>query len=121
MAAALIACAALLGLCGCRRGAGTYDVSNVAVTGYRYLIDPSDEYAYVVGEIENRGSETVRALTVVASGLGRSGEKRGESRARIENLRPGERRRFALRLANRWRLVTVEVAVEPVPEEEQRP
>jgi hypothetical protein len=103
----------------CRRQLGTYDISALDVTRYRYLIDPKDPLVHVVAEVHNSGSEMVEAAVVVVSGIGRDGEIRGESRKRIENIAPGETRALAISLRNRARLATVEVNIEAVPQEER--
>ena len=104
-------------LCSCREHKGTYDVRHVVVRSYRYVIDPRDEDVHVVVEIENTGPEMVEEAMVVVEGIGRSGEHRGEQRVTVQRLAPGERRCVAMSFTNRARLATVEVRVEPVPEE----
>ncbi len=91
----------------------------MVVRGYRYVADPKDENVHVVVEVENTGSELVEEAVVVVEGIGRSGEHRGEQRVRVQRLGPGERRCIATSFTNRARLATVQVRVEPVPEEER--
>ena len=116
-AALVLAAAALAALGSCREEKGTYDVSRVQVRGYRYVVDPKDPHVHVVVEIENTGPQMVEEAVVVVEGIGRSGEQRGEQRIRVQRLAPGERRCIATSFTNRARLATVEVRVEPVPDE----
>ena len=117
MAALAAAAMAAVLVCSCREEKGTYDVRHVVVRSYRYVIDPRDEDVHVVVEIENAGPEMVEEAIVVVEGIGRSGEHRGEQRVTVQRLAPGERRCVATSFTNRARLATVEVRVEPVPEE----
>ncbi len=103
----------------CRRALGTYDVSALQVTRYRYVTNPSDPLVHVVAEVRNEGQQMIEEAVVVAVGIGRNGERRGESRVRIRRIGPGDRRTVATAFKNRGRIATVEVHVEPVPEEEQ--
>ncbi len=115
----LLALAAALLAGSCARHVGTYDVSALEISRYRYLIDPKDELVRVVVEVHNAGPETVAEAVVVITGIGRNGEKRGESRSAIKKVAPGERRPLNIAFKNRARLATVEVSIEPVPQEEQ--
>lgn len=108
----------LAGSCG--REIGTYDVSTLEVSRYRYLLDPDDQLVHVVAEVLNTGPDLVEGAVVVVAGIGRNGERRGESRTRVDRLAPGERRVFSTSLTNRARLATVDISVEPVPQEERK-
>jgi len=107
-------------LAGCGREVGTYDISTLDVTRYRYVISPDDKLVHVVGEVVNSGSEMVEGAVVVVAGIGRNGEKRGECRQLLERIAPGERRIFTADFKNRARLATVEISLEPVAEEERK-
>lgn len=112
-AAAVVACTS------CRRHIGTYDVSVLQITRYRYVIMPGDELVHVAAEVYNAGGEMVEAAVVTITGIGRNGEKRGESRVRVERLGAGEKRVVLASFKNRGRVATVEVGIEAVPEEER--
>jgi hypothetical protein len=104
---------------GCARPQFTYDVSSLSVLRYRYLVDPRDPLVHAVVEVHNAGPLTVERAVLVVTGIGRNGEKRGESRVVLERLRPGERRTITTQFSNRGRLATVEVGLEPAPEAER--
>jgi len=104
---------------GCARPQFTYDVSSLSVLRYRYLVDPRDPLVQAVVEVHNAGPLTVERAVLVVTGIGRNGEKRGESRVVLERLRPGERRTITTQFSNRGRLATVEVGLEPAPEAER--
>ncbi len=108
----------LVGSCGGE--IGTYDVSTLEVARYRYLLDPDDELVHVVVEVLNTGPDLVEGSVVVVAGIGRNGEKRGESRTRVDRLASGERRVCSTSFINRARLATVDISIEPVPQEERK-
>lgn len=119
---ALIAVAALAGVLaasGCGRPRTTHDISSLSIVRYRYLADPRDPLVHAVVEVRNAGPLTVEKALLVVTGIGRNGEKRGESRVVLERLRPGERRTVTAQFTNRGRLATVEVGLEPAPEAEK--
>lgn len=108
-----------LAAAGCARPQFTYDVSSLSVLRYRYLVDPRDPLVHAVVEVHNTGPLTVERAVLVVTGIGRNGEKRGESRVVLERLKPGERRTITTQFSNRARLATVEVGLEPAPEAER--
>ncbi|MBC7288582.1 MAG: hypothetical protein H5T86_11200 [Armatimonadetes bacterium] len=114
----LLAMAVLAGG-ACQERRATYDVSAIEVRAYRYVIDPKDPLVHAVVEVENTGAETVEKAVVVIKGIGRTGEQRGEQRVVVERLAAGERRCVATSFTNRAQLATIQVCVEPVPEEER--
>ncbi|MCX7599106.1 MAG: hypothetical protein N2512_09600 [Armatimonadetes bacterium] len=104
---------------GCARPQSTCDISSLCITRYRYLADPRDPQVHAVVEVKNTGPLTVERALLVVTGIGRNGEKRGESRVLLERLQPGERRTVTTQFTNRGRLATVEVGLEPAPEAER--
>lgn len=104
---------------GCGRPQTTHDISSVSVVRYRYVADPRDPLVHAVVEVKNAGPLTVERVLLVVTGIGRNGEKRGESRVVLERLRPGERRTVTTQFTNRGRLASVEVGLEPAPEAER--
>jgi hypothetical protein len=108
---------------GCGSSRSTYDVTGLEVTRYRYLVDPRNPTVHVMAEVRNNGHTTIREAMVVATGigrngerLGRNGEQRGEGRSKAKDIRPGETKQVTASFTNRARLAAIEVKVEPVPD-----
>jgi hypothetical protein len=116
LALALGVLSAVVVVAGCRGGGATYDVAALEVTRYRYLVDPRDPLVHTMAEVRNDGNKVVREAMVVVSGIGRNGERRGEGRTKVKEIKPGETRQVSAWFRNRARLAAVEVRLEPVPE-----
>jgi hypothetical protein len=91
-------------------------VTSLEVTRQRYLVDPRDPLVHVMAEVRNNGHATVREAMVVATGIGRNGDRRGEGRSKVKEIKPGETQQVTAWFRNRARLAAIEVKVEPVPE-----
>ncbi len=91
-------------------------MTGLEVTRHRYLVDPRDPLVHVMAEVRNHGRSTVREAMVVATGIGRNGERRGEGRNTVKDIKPGETKQVSAWFRNRARLAAIEVKVEPVPE-----
>jgi hypothetical protein len=89
-----------LGLClaallaGCRHPAAV--TPNLEFTRYRVNLDDKHAVARVVGEIVNRGAQTVPEIEVYAVLIGPGGSERGQNMVPLRDLAPGEARSFAL-------------------------
>ena len=107
-ALALLLLSALCLTGGCRRPPEA--APNLEITRQRWNHDEQAGMVRVVGEIANRGQTTVRAVEVKVSLRGTSGETRGENLSEVmRNLRPGEKRQFALDLRSHGGLSKVEL------------
>jgi hypothetical protein len=116
LAALLLATGLALGLGpGCRE-ASSPPAPRLEVTRQRWNVDEKAGIVRVVGEMVNLGQATVPEVEVKAVLLGTSGEARGENTTPLlRNLRPGEKRQFAVNVRSHGGVARVELRPQ-VPE-----
>lgn len=88
---------------------------DLEITRWRYNLDEKHEVVRVVGEIVNHSEAPVPEVEIYATLLSSAGSKRGVNMQVVHNLRPAEKRTFALNVTSRGRTSRVELHYE-IPE-----
>ena len=107
----LLGLSSLLSLAGCRGGAGRGDLKDLFVSNRRYNIDEQKGIVRVYGRLENTGQGHFKEVEVHAILRSARGEKRGENSVILQNIRPAEKRTFALTVTSHSRVSDVELQI----------
>lgn len=88
---------------------------DLEITRWRYNLDEKHEIVRVAGEIVNHSDSTVPEVEIYTTLLSSSGSKCGVNMEVVRDLRPGEKRTFALNVTSRGQTSRVELHYE-IPE-----
>ena len=91
---ALVLLAAYLGGCGQRTPAGSVD--DLFIANQRYNIDRDRGVVRVFAQVVNEGEGIVRQVKMEAVLYSAEGQKRGTNNVILTDIKPGERRDFAI-------------------------
>jgi hypothetical protein len=114
----LLLCA-LLGLClsgclilpGCPGRAPKGTADDLFISNQRFNIDEDRGLVRVYGRLDNAGTGHFAKVEVHAILRSAGGDKRGENNVTLEDLKPGERRNFAVTVTSHDRVSDVELEV----------
>jgi hypothetical protein len=110
---------ALLSLClsgwlvggGCARRAPKGAAEDLFISNQRFNIDQDRGLVRVYGRLDNTGKGHFAKVEVHAILRSAGGDKRGENNVTIEDLKPGERRNFAMTVTSHDRVSDVQLEV----------
>lgn len=90
-------------LAGCPGGRQPSDLSDLFISNRRFNIDESRGLVRVYARLENTGQSRYREVEVHVTLLSASGDKAGENSVVLRDLKPGERRDFAVSVTSHGR------------------
>lgn len=102
------------GLCvapGCRRGAGGGEFDDLTISSRRFNIDEDRGLVRIYGRLDNPGTGHFHRVEVHAILRSAGGDKRGENSVLLENVKPADKRTFALVVTSHGRVSDVELEV----------
>jgi hypothetical protein len=98
----------VIGCGGCLRGSdGKF--ADLFISNQRHVI--GEDKVYVYGQLENTGKGHFGQVEIRAVLRSSGGDKRGENSVFLEDIRPLEKRLFALTVNNQGRTAGVEIEV----------
>lgn len=106
---ALLAVAALAA--GCSRNGGKGELAELFISNHRYVLDKERELVHVYGQLENTGDSRFREVEIHATLRSPARTNRGENSLILQNIRPHEKRQFALQVNSRDSVSSVELQV----------
>jgi hypothetical protein len=97
--------------CGCRSPGARYgSPDQLRETRLRFTSDEDGESCYIVAEVENAGELPVKAARVAAILRSSRGKELGINYYPLENVAPGEKRVFSMKVTAHGRFSHVELA-----------
>lgn len=109
----IILLAASLVLAGCPGGREPSDLSDLFISNRRFNIDDSRGLVRVYARLENTGQSRYREVEVHVTLLSASGDNVGENSVVLHDLKPGEKRDFAIGVTSHGRTHDVQLEVLP--------
>ena len=96
---------------GCRGRSAKGTAADLFISNQRFNIDEERGLVRVFGRLDNPGAGHFAKVEIHAILRSAGGDKRGENNVTLENLKPGERRNFALTVTSHDRVSDVELEV----------
>lgn len=90
-------------LAGCPGGRQPPDLSDLFISNRRFNIDDSRGLVRVFARLENAGQDRYREVEVYATLVSAGGDKAGENTILLREIKPGEKRDFALNVTSHGR------------------
>ena len=109
---ALVLLAAYLGGCGQRTPVGSVD--DLFIANQRYNIDRDRGVVRVFAQVVNEGEGIVRQVKMEAVLYSAEGQKRGTNNVILTDIKPGERRDFAIMVTSHSHSERVEITPKEV-------
>ena len=112
LGATLVAClAGCLFVGGCRGKAAKANLDELLIASRRFNIDEERGLARIYARLDNTGEGRFQRVEVHATLRSAGGDKRGENTLTLENIKPHEKRVFALTVTSHGRVSDVELEI----------
>ena len=112
LAATLVVClSGCLLVGGCRAKAPTASLDELLIANRRFNIDEDRGLVRIFARVDNAGEGSFKRVEVHATLRSAGGDKRGENTMTLEDVKPHEKRVFALTVTSHGRVADVELEV----------